>query len=78
MTQFQIGDVVQLKSGGPVMTVENPSFQSNPGPVVRCEWFDAKGLKQIGVFKEEMLERYDNTPARVVDVRHSGGGGGMW
>jgi uncharacterized protein YodC (DUF2158 family) len=68
MSQFQVGDVVQLKSGGPVMTVENPSFQGGGGPVVRCEWFDAKGVKQVGTFREDMLERYDSgSPARIVD-----------
>jgi uncharacterized protein YodC (DUF2158 family) len=38
--QFQIGDVVQLKSGGQPMTVT--CFASNTGgqQVVSCSWFD--------------------------------------
>jgi uncharacterized protein YodC (DUF2158 family) len=34
--QFKVGDIVQLRSGGPSMTVVNPRvFEGN----VRCFWF---------------------------------------
>ncbi len=46
--EFQPGDEVQLKSGGPVMTVErigkDPRTQED---VVFCVWFHTEGKKQI-------------------------------
>ena len=41
MADFKIGDVVQLKSGGPKMTVYE--FSGRPGNEdfeVRCTWFE--------------------------------------
>lgn len=37
MASFKIGDLVELKSGGPTMTVEaiDPKW-------VKCSWFDGK------------------------------------
>jgi uncharacterized protein YodC (DUF2158 family) len=46
LSLFRIGAVVQLKSGGPEMTVANAgpgAFGS--GKTVRCRWFD--GTKQM-------------------------------
>lgn len=39
MSNFKPGDVVQLKSGGPLMTIENVG---NYGGVAKahCQWFD--------------------------------------
>ncbi len=34
--EFKIGDVVQLKSGGPRMSVD----RIEPGGIVHCSWFD--------------------------------------
>jgi uncharacterized protein YodC (DUF2158 family) len=34
-TTFKVGDLVQLKSGGPVMTAGQPA----PGREVTCYWF---------------------------------------
>jgi uncharacterized protein YodC (DUF2158 family) len=50
------GDVVQLKSGGPVMTVESVE----PSGVI-CTWFDAKNNHQQRRFLEVTLEKYDPT-----------------
>ena len=49
---FNIGDIVQLKSGGPKMTVgENP----NPGRrQIYCQWFAGSKLEQ-GYFAKETL-----------------------
>lgn len=42
---FKAGDLVQLKSGGPIMTVRD-----NEGPeYVTCQWFGGKKLEE-GVF----------------------------
>lgn len=43
--QWQVGDVVELKSGGPRMTVESIGTQIDPDGVV-CRWFEGKDLKQ--------------------------------
>lgn len=56
---FQIGEVVQLKSGGPLMTVHGvghyPTAGFNPG--VLCVWFDIT-KKVEDVFHPDALERY--------------------
>lgn len=41
---YNVGDIVQLKSGGPKMTVSNP----NSGGRVQCHWFT--GAKMEGGF----------------------------
>jgi len=53
--QFEIGEVVQLKSGGPKMTVgQNPGAFSNPG--VFCQWFAGSKLEH-GFFAPATLIR---------------------
>lgn len=54
--QWKVGDVVQLKSGGPIMTVISVGdFLSVSG--ANCAWFDGK--KQFEhVFPPDALERY--------------------
>lgn len=50
-----VGDVVQLKSGGPRMTVT----RKTEGNQYRCDWFE--GLtKQYAVFPEDALEPADS------------------
>lgn len=49
---FQEGDVVQMKSGGPKMTVEG----YEDGLVV-CVWFEEKN-KKTGAFKEGTIQTY--------------------
>jgi uncharacterized protein YodC (DUF2158 family) len=53
MDNLQRGDVVQLKSGGPVMTIN--ALQSE-GSVV-CQWFDSTGALKSGFFKAEQLRK---------------------
>lgn len=39
--EFNLGDVVRLKSGGPVMTVSAISARAKLGAqTVQCEWFN--------------------------------------
>ena len=51
MASFKVGDVVQLKSGGPPMTIHAISDYSqsrglNPG--IACVWFDgSKKLEDV-------------------------------
>ena len=42
MPQLKIGDVVQLKSGGPVMTVDS---EGADGHLV-CQWFEGSDVKK--------------------------------
>ena len=57
--QFNIGDVVKLKSAGPDMTVR--SVPDMLGKMYQCQWFAGKKLEQ-GAFPEESLERASSTP----------------
>lgn len=50
---FKIGDIVQLKSGGPKMTVN----ERTPGGNFRCAWF-AGNKMETGVFAPEAITSY--------------------
>jgi uncharacterized protein YodC (DUF2158 family) len=42
-TQFKAGDVVTLKSGGPVITIEDIDvYGNNNHKTAKCVWFDGK------------------------------------
>ncbi|MDQ0248093.1 uncharacterized protein YodC (DUF2158 family) [Sphingomonas kyeonggiensis] len=56
--EIGIGSTVQLKSGGPVMTVENIGQRSSGGPLhAWCQWFEKNKL-ETGVFPLTSLEFY--------------------
>jgi uncharacterized protein YodC (DUF2158 family) len=45
MMSFQIGDTVELKSGGPLMTISR--LESEMGVLrAHCQWFDRNGTAQ--------------------------------
>ena len=48
---LKIGDIVQLNSGGPKMTVAG--LQSDGA--VRCVWFSPDGKQESGVFPPDAL-----------------------
>jgi uncharacterized protein YodC (DUF2158 family) len=48
---FKVGDQVQLKSGGPVMTVKTEANQGHQ----YCQWFAGKKLEQ-GSFPVDSLQ----------------------
>ncbi|MBB3996066.1 uncharacterized protein YodC (DUF2158 family) [Sulfitobacter undariae] len=53
---FKPGDIVQLKSGGPAMTVSKET--GNPGSYAYyCEWFKGAS-KERAHFEEETLQAY--------------------
>ena len=59
MNDFKVGDVVQLKSGGPLMTVHNIDNYSPTGPNLGllCVWFvDAKKVEDV--FDPRAVEHY--------------------
>jgi uncharacterized protein YodC (DUF2158 family) len=54
---FKPGDVVQLNSGGPLMTVSIVS-----GQVITCEWFDDKQQVLVRGFGAVSLKTANNLP----------------
>jgi len=52
---FKVGDVVKLKSGGPLMTVANPNATAGGHAVIGCTWFDGK-TPHAEMFPAETLE----------------------
>ncbi len=50
---FKIGDLVRLKSGGPVMTVTDDAFGVKHLEM-RCKWFNCKKLES-GAFNPTAL-----------------------
>lgn len=55
MSKFKAGDVVELNSGGPVMTILEVK---NNGWVV-CEWFDKNHTYNKKEFLESDIDIYD-------------------
>ena len=51
---LQVGELVKLKSGGPVMTV---SELDAPGGLIAVLWHDQYGLVQSATFAPELLQR---------------------
>jgi uncharacterized protein YodC (DUF2158 family) len=47
---YSVGDVVQLKSGGPQMTIESSDIHGYPGKVL-CKWWSEKEEK----YEEDMF-----------------------
>lgn len=62
--EFQLGDVVRLKSGGPKMTVSSVSTRAKLGAqTVQCEWFTqlAQGFElKSGSFAIHTLQLVQN------------------
>jgi len=58
MSDIKEGDIVALKSGGPVMTVETISDYEGTGKNdgAYCHWFDGK-KPESKVFRLHMLEK---------------------
>lgn len=50
--QWEVGDVVQLKSGGPQMTVERIWEED-----VECVWFDDKRVIQRATFIKALVAK---------------------
>lgn len=55
-TKFNAGDLVELKSGGPVMTIERVAISHSGGDIsYACTWF-AGSKENHKVFTEASLE----------------------
>lgn len=53
--QFHVGDVVQLKSGGPLMTVTG--YSSHLVGVVNVSWFDVTDKLRLSYFSVNVLNK---------------------
>lgn len=56
---FKIGNTVQLKSGGPMMTVVNVGKASTGIESVWCKWFNGDGRLENGAFPAESVALID-------------------
>ncbi len=54
LEEFKVGDLVQLKSGGPIMTVRDTDALSGTG--ISCQWFAGAKLEQGRFPKESILK----------------------
>ncbi len=60
--EFQPGDVVQLKSGGPLMTIEKLGNTNDGSAAVWVVWIEKVGSKQVvgrEIFAPVLLEKYE-------------------
>ncbi|MDB5477217.1 MAG: hypothetical protein JWP49_2728 [Phenylobacterium sp.] len=58
--EFKKGDIVRLKSGGPLMTVTNVGEVHMTGaPSVWCSWFNSKFEPNESVFPIETVVKPD-------------------
>jgi uncharacterized protein YodC (DUF2158 family) len=71
--EFKAGDLVQLKSGGPIMTVEQvgkTAMLQEDG--VWCVWFERVGSKQVAereTFPPVVLEKAEKRTSTVSVMR---------
>ncbi len=54
--EIKVGDVVQLKSGGPLMTVEGKGILVGPYTNFTCTWFDGS-TRMKDEFSAAILEK---------------------
>jgi uncharacterized protein YodC (DUF2158 family) len=55
MDNLQVGDVVQLKSGGPAMTINRVLSDQS----FACQWFDKDGALKNGMFQSAQLKKFE-------------------
>jgi uncharacterized protein YodC (DUF2158 family) len=54
---YKIGDLVELKSGGPIMTIHSENTNTRTGNLIGyyCQWFAGKKL-EVGKFPADSLQ----------------------
>ena len=62
---FKVGDIVQLRSGGPIMTVSSFGQGGDAKPRVNCVWFDKSDAERHGSYPAETLEMYSEKDPTV-------------
>lgn len=60
---FKVGDLVQLKSGGPEMTVEHVQELSSGGFRVDCGWFAGKKREKASFPPDALKPVAESAPA---------------
>lgn len=53
--KFEVGDIAQLKSGGPQMTVIAVYNDDDDEPSARCAWFSSGGKDMESLFPLQAL-----------------------
>ncbi|PNM17197.1 DUF2158 domain-containing protein [Yersinia enterocolitica] len=53
----KIGELVTLKSGGPVMTIKVIGYTKQGGSELTCVWFTKDEQLNEAVFRAEIIER---------------------
>ncbi len=62
LEEFKVGDLVQLKSGGPIMTVQDTGVlldalsDALSGTGISCQWFAGTKLERGSFPKESILK----------------------
>ena len=57
---WNISDLVELKSGGPAMTVVAVTPREGGSSECQCEWFDKDDKLNRKTFKAEALKKYED------------------
>jgi uncharacterized protein YodC (DUF2158 family) len=63
---IEIGSVVQLKGGGPIMTVTAEGKDGEGKKRLTCTWFDKDGHEKTGGYPEAALEIYEGEPGPII------------
>lgn len=64
MADFSAGDVVQLKSGGPLMTVEEVDHTTFNEPMAICIWFH-KDQMERNSFSLRVLQKVEKGGPKI-------------
>jgi uncharacterized protein YodC (DUF2158 family) len=64
MDNFKAGDTVELKSGGPIMTISKIETRSD-GNRALCQWFDERGEAKQAYYPLTSLKPSTEQPPRV-------------
>ena len=68
--KFKAGDLVQLKSGGPEMTVEKVfSLPGDESPSYICTWFTEPSKVNREDFSENALKKYEQLALDAEQIR---------
>jgi uncharacterized protein YodC (DUF2158 family) len=62
--KFKVGDVVQLKSGGPLMTIASIGIASSQEQLASCIWFEGS-KKNNGNFLASVLMAMPSEPPQA-------------
>jgi uncharacterized protein YodC (DUF2158 family) len=70
---YKIGDQVQLKSGGPIMTVTGVGKVVQGKSQVECSWIDKAKKPQKEIYPEDALMPYLGEKGSTESIDHDDG-----